>query len=166
MVLGFTANHVAKLVLLVLLALFGLAYWLLPGTRLAKRPPSTERLFVATSIVGVICGALGLAVTLIWPRLTVEWHLWELLMMPLVGILTFWLVLARGARGVSLLDDLQVQVMAEAGGAAIGASIIGSFVASALPSAWALDASVLHPYNLCVIVLAYSLVARLRFRLA
>jgi hypothetical protein len=166
MVLGFSVNHVVKVVLLVLLGLYGLAYWLLPGTRLVKRPETTERLFVATSIVGTICGALGLAVTLAWPRHTLEWHLWELLLMPLVGILTFWLILGRRPRGEPLLDEMQLHAMAEAGGAAIGASIVGSFVASLLHHDGVFDPSIQHPFNLCVIVVAYSVVAGLRFRRA
>lgn len=163
MVLGFAANHVVKVILLVLLGLFGLAFWLLPGTRFAKRPPSTERLFVATSVVGTICGGLALAVSVAWPARTLEWHLWELLLMPLVAMLTFWLVLARRSRE-PLLDELQVQVMADAGGAAIGASILASLIALMWPRGGSLDASILHPVNLSAIVFAYSLFVRLRFK--
>ena len=71
-------NTASKLVLLTLLALGGLAVWLLPKTRLVAGRQIGERLFVVTYVVGAICGAAGLLVLFAWPVRVRDWHLWEL----------------------------------------------------------------------------------------
>ncbi len=73
----------SKVVLLTLLAVTGLAIWLLPRTRLAAGRIG-EKTFVATYALGALCGAAGLAALFLWPEQARQWRLWELSLAPLV----------------------------------------------------------------------------------
>lgn len=77
-----TMNIASKLILLGLLAVAGLAVWLLPKTRLAPRRHIGDKLFVATFVTGILCAAAGLSFLFAWPQQTRDWHLWEFTVSP------------------------------------------------------------------------------------
>lgn len=91
-------ESLVKLVLVALLILAGLAMWLAPKTRLFRQRRISERAFVATCVIGILCGAVGLAVTFLWPRQVLEWHIWEAMVMPLTLAYCYWLLVRRNAR--------------------------------------------------------------------
>ena len=48
-----------KITLVAVLLIAGLLYWLIPKSRIARHCKLNEPLYMLTSIVGMICGAVG-----------------------------------------------------------------------------------------------------------
>lgn len=118
-----TAEKIIKLALVLMLAGAILLYWLLPRTRLARRITMNETLFSVTSIVGIICGAAGLVVTVLWPQFIVQLHLWELILMPFVLLNIYWAVIMKTRRSAQILDEKQLFDMTHAAAVTWGVSI-------------------------------------------
>ena len=104
-----------KLVLVTLLVAAGLAVWLVPGTRWLTGRRISGKLFLLTSVVGVLSGAGGLVVLFAWPARVLESHLWELIVMPLVLVYAYWFIVWRRARTTDILDEKQNLDMVYAG---------------------------------------------------
>lgn len=145
-----------KLVLVGLLVLAGLAVWLLPRTRLVREPRISERLFVATCVIGILCAAAGLVVTFGWPRRVLEWHLWEVAVMPLVLLYAYWIVVMRRARSLDVLDEKQNLDTANASALTWAISVPAMMVAFVLHDHGLFDPALWFPYYLFVTLLVYS----------
>lgn len=116
-------EKIIKLILVAILVLAGVLFFLLPKSRLAKKLNMNEKLFIITQIIGVICGMVGLAVTLIFPQFIVEMHLWELIVMPFVLINIYWLMIVRIRKTSKFLDEKQDYNMTKAGAITMAFSI-------------------------------------------
>ena len=149
-------NIFGKLVLLAVLALAGLAVWLLPKTRLVSGREIGERLFVVTYVVGAFCGAAGLVALFAWPGRVRDWHLWELSLAPLVLLYAYWLAVMRKARTSQVIDEKQDADMAKAGALAWGLSVPGMLLAFQLYQAGLFDPTLWFPYYLLVTLLLHS----------
>jgi hypothetical protein len=153
-----------KLALVTLLVLAGLAVWLLPRTRIVTSRTVGGTLFVATSVVGIVCSAAGLLVLLIWPQRVLEWHLWELAAMPLVLLYAYWLVVMRRARTGQVLDEKQDLDMTRAGALTWGISIPAMCLAFVLPDARLFEGGLWFPWYLFVTLMVYSATTLYYFR--
>ena len=149
-------ESLVKLVLVTLLVLAGLAVWLLPKTRLAKQRQISERAFVATGVVGIACGLAGLVATFAWPRQVLTWHLWELMVMPLVLMYVYWFIVARVARRQDVLDEKQELDMVYAGVFTLSVSVAAMGAAFVLRDAGLFDPALWFPYYLFMVLLVYS----------
>jgi len=145
-----------KLALVTVLILAGLAVWLVPKTRLFRQRRISERAFVATCVVGVLCGAAGLVVTSLWPRQVLEWHLWEAMVMPFVLAHCYWFLVWRKARTSDILDEKQNLDMTYAGALSFAISIPAMSAASVLYDKGMFDAAVWYPCYLFLMLLVYS----------
>jgi hypothetical protein len=145
-----------KFVLVTLLVLAGLAVWLLPRTRVATSRTVSDRVFVATAIVGIVCSVAGLVLLLAWPQRVLQWHLWELAAMPLVLLYAYWLVVMRRARSAQVLDEKQDVDMTRAGAVAWGLSIPAMCLAFVLPDAGLFEGGLWFPWYLFVTLLVFS----------
>jgi cytochrome bd-type quinol oxidase subunit 2 len=152
----YTMNIASKLILLGLLAVAGLAAWLLPKTRLAPRRQIGDKLFVATFVTGILCAAAGLTALFAWPQQTRDWHLWELTAMPLVLIYAYWLAVVRRARTTDVIDEKQDFDMTKCAALAWTLSIPAISSASTLFDAGLFDPALLFPYFLLVTLLGHS----------
>jgi hypothetical protein len=112
-----------KVTVLAVLALSGIALWILPKTGFAKRIRGGEKSFMICQCLGILTGTAGLAATLLLPRLIVEAHLMWLILLPFVLAEMYWLLVARVRRTASVLDEKQDLDMARAGALAMGLSI-------------------------------------------
>jgi len=145
-----------KLILVGCLVLAGVAAWVVPQTRLMRQRQVSERLFVATQVVGLACGALGLVLIFAWPLRALEWHLWELAVMPYALVYVYWIIIMRRARRLDVIDEKQGLDMASACGATMGLAILAMFVAHALYGRGLFDARLFYPYFLLTTILALS----------
>lgn len=93
--------------LLFVLTLAGLLYWLLPKTRLASHFRMNETLFVLYFITGIICSAIGLVVTVMYPRFITVKHLWELIILPFILINIYWAIIIRTRGKQDMIDKKQ-----------------------------------------------------------
>jgi hypothetical protein len=152
------------LILVVVLVLAGLAIWLLPKTRLLKRQQISEAAFLTTCVVGILCGVTGLVATFAWPERVLEWHLWEVMAMPLVLAYVYWLLVMRKAGTGAVLDEKQEMDMVHAGSFTFALSIPSMMVASVLHDKGFLDVMVWFPYYLFVTLLIFSATALYRFK--
>jgi len=150
-------NILSKLVLGVLLVLGALAVWLLPKTRLVRERRVGEKLFIATNIVGALCGAAGLVVLFVWPGRVREWHLWELAVMPYVLVSAYWLAVMRKARTADVIDEKQSFDMTQAGALTWSLSIPAMGVAFVLYEEGLFDPALWFPYYLLFTLLLYCL---------
>jgi hypothetical protein len=157
-----TMNMLSKLIMLALLAVAGLAIWLLPKTTLVTGRRIGEKLFVVTYAVGVICGAAGLAAIFIWPEQVFEWHLMELSVAPLVLVYAYWLAVMRGAKTSQVTDEKQDADLARAGGLAWALTCPAMLVAFQLSLTGRFNPTLWFPYYLLVTLLLHS-VATLYF---
>ncbi len=149
-------EKIIKLVLVVVLALVGLLYWILPRTRLAARLQVNETVFVVTTIVGVICGTAGLLVTFLFPGVIVELHLWELIVLPLVLINFYWLIVSRVRRTAAVLDEKQQMNLMNAAALTWAGSIPAMALLFVLYSENVLQGMIWFPYFLFVTLLIFS----------
>lgn len=150
-------NNLSKLVLLTMLALGGLAVWLLPKTRFVSERQIGERLFLITFVVGALCGAAGLAVVFALPDRVLDWHLWELSVLPLVMLYAYWFAVMRRARSLQVLDEKQDANMARAGALAWGLSIPAMLLVFLLYQAGRFNPALWFPYFILVTLLLHSL---------
>lgn len=147
----------SKLVLLTMLALGGLAVWLLPRTSLVSGRQIGERLFLITYAVGAFCGAAGLAVLFALPERVLDWHLWELSVLPLVLLYAYWIAVMRKARSLQVLDEKQDANMAKAGALAWGLSVPAMLFVFLLYQAGRFDPALWFPYYILITLLFHSL---------
>jgi hypothetical protein len=156
---------IIKLALVLIIALSGLGLWLLPKTRLAKKFQMTEKLFTATQIIGMICGAAGLAVMFIWAQAALDNHLWELILMPYFIMMVLWGIIIRTQKSLEILDEKQGLDMAQAMAVTFGFStIVMGFVLFPLYSAELLRGAMWYPCYLMMSVMFFSSFTLLNFK--
>jgi hypothetical protein len=153
-----------KLFLVTVLVLAGLAIWLAPKTRWVTARRVSEGLFTVTSIVGMVCGVAGLVATFAWPQQVLEWHLWELTVMPFVLVNAYWFIIVRKARTADILDEKQNFDMERAGSLTWAVSIPAMCAAFVLHEEGLFDAALWFPYFLFVTLLFYSATTLYQFK--
>ena len=156
---------IIKLLLVLIIVLGSLGYWLLPKTRMAKKWIMTEKLFTATQIIGMICGAVGLVVIFIWTRTALDNHLWELILMPYFLIMVLWGIMIRTQKSTEILDEKQGLDMAQAMAVTFGFStIIMGFVLFPLYSAELLRGAMWFPAYLFMSIMFFSVFTLVNFK--
>ena len=146
---------VVKLLLVALMIVAALIA-LLPRRPAAGRPVIGEKLFVATCVVGLLCGAAGLVVLLAWPQHVLAWHLWELAAMPLVLLYAYWIARMRAGATGRPLDDKEDFDMTRAAALTWSFSVPAMAVPFALAQKNAFDGGLWFPYFLFVTLLIDS----------
>lgn len=147
---------VIKIALIFLLVLAGLAVWLLPRTRIVGSRSVGGALFVATAVVGILCSVAGLIILLVRPQRVLEWHLWELALMPLVLLYAYWLAVMRRAGTGQVLDEKQDADMTRAGAVTWGITIPVMCLAFVVPGASVFVGGLWFPWYLFVTLLVFS----------
>ena len=156
---------IIKLLLVLIIVLGGLGYWLLPKTRMAKKWIMTEKLYTATQIIGMICGAAGLAVMFIWTQAAMDNHLWELILMPYFVMMVFWGIIMRTQKTTEITDEKQGLDMAQAMAVTFGFStIVMGFVLFPLYSAQILRGAMWFPVYLFMSVMFLSIFTLVNFK--
>ncbi len=153
-----------KLALVVMLVAGALAVWLLPKTRLITSRSISGRLYTATAAVGIVSGAAGLFVLFGWPQHVLEWHLWEVAMMPLVLLYACWLVVMRRAGTGQVLDEKQDADMTRAGAVTWAISIPAMSLVFVLPDTRLFEGGLWFPCYLFVTLLVFSATTLFYFR--
>jgi hypothetical protein len=157
-------ESVVKLVLVASLVLAGLAVWIVPKMGWLRHRQVGERLFIATQVVGMLCGVVGLVVIFAWPQQALESHLWELMVLPYALVYFYWIIIMRRARRLDVVDEKQGLNMATAGGVTVGLGIFAMFVAFVLHDRGIFDARLFYPYFLLVTILILSATTLLFFK--
>ena len=150
-------ESVIKVVLLLCLALAGLAIWLAPRPWIARRVRFSERVFVGTFVTAALCGAIGILAMLIWPEVMTELHLWETLLMPVFLAWVYWLVVIRARGAANLIDEKQEMDMGRAGGWAFGGTTFAVLLLSNVLQRDLIPISSLLPLYLFAAQLTFSL---------
>ena len=158
------AEKVIKLVLVGILILAGLLYWLLPKTRFARNLRMSEALFTVTAAIGIICGVVGLVVTLTWPGSVVDLHLWELIIMPFALVYLYWSLIMKVRKTSEIVDEKQDLDMTRAGGVTISFLIPAMAVLFIMYQNGVLEGLIWFPYFLFVNILVFSAATLYNFR--
>ncbi len=161
-----TMENTVKLILVVVLLVAGLCYWLLPKTRFARHLKMNEGVFVVSNVIGMICGALGLAVTILWPRYIIELHLWEFIIMPLVLVYAYWGVVMRTGKTLAIFDEKQNVNLTGAAAISWVASIPAMAILFVLYYQGILDGNLWFPYYMFMTLLVFSAGALYYFKRA
>ena len=107
---------IVKVTLLVVLLIAGLAYWFVPRLAIARKFRMNETTFIISTVIGMICGAVGLVLTIVWPDGLLDLHLWELIMLPFVLMNIYWAIIMRVQKTVIIVDEKQAYNMTSAAG--------------------------------------------------
>ena len=107
---------IVKITLLVVLLLAGLAYWFVPRLAIARKFRMNETTFIISTVIGMICGAVGLVLTIVWPDGLLDLHVWELIMLPFVLMNIYWAIIMRVQKTVIIVDEKQAYNMTSAAG--------------------------------------------------
>lgn len=116
-------EKIIKIAILFILVLAFVLYWLLPKTRFAKRLKMNETLFIITNVIGIACGVIGLVVTFVYPYEIVEFHLWELIILPFALVYGYWLLIIRIRKSSEIVDEKQDYNMTKAAAMTMAFSI-------------------------------------------
>ena len=149
-------EKIIKLALVLILIIAGFLYWLLPKTKLAKHLIISEKLFIFTNIIGVICGIVGLVVTFVLPQFIVELHLWELIVTPFVLAYIYWLMIIRIRKTSEIVDEKQDYNMTKAGALTMAFSIPAMVIMFMLYYNKILDGPIWFPYYFFVTLMFFS----------
>lgn len=158
-----SVETVVKLALVALLVVAGVVA-LLPRRRAAGRPVIGERLFIATCVVGALCGGAGLVILFAWPERVIGWHLWEAAAMPLVLLYAYWIAIMRAAPADRALDEKQDIDMTRAAAMTWALSVPAMSVPFVLSEKIAFDATLWFPYFLFVTLLMNSVLTLYYFK--
>jgi len=157
-------EKIIKFILVLTFVIAGLLYWLLPKTKLAKHFKMNETLFVATNVIGIICGIIGLVVTLVWPQFIVEMHLWELILIPFVIIHVYWAIIMKTRKTLDVLDEKQEYDMTKAAAITWGLSIPAMVFLFILYDKEILSGIAWFPYYLFTALLIFSATTLFSFK--
>ncbi len=116
-------ERIIKFVVLGLVAGGTLLFFIIPKTGLASKITLSVRAFIATSVVGLICGLAGIAATLIWPEKMIEFHIFELIIIPFGLMYSYWGLVMRINKMESLeevLDERQIDNLKQAAATTLG----------------------------------------------
>jgi len=102
-----TIESIVKIILALTVIIGALLYFILPRTKLSRQFKMNESIFIVTSVIGIICGAVGLAVTFFFPVYIIDLHLWEFIIMPFVLINVYWAIIMKVRKTVRILDEKQ-----------------------------------------------------------
>jgi hypothetical protein len=106
-----------------IMVLLALLFWILPRTRLAGHLKMTVELFVAVQITGIVLGAVGLLVSVVWPQRILEQHYFELILLPLAALYLYTALIGRVQGSEALYDEKQTLNMTQAAAVTWPASI-------------------------------------------
>jgi len=90
--------------LIVMLAL--ISYWVLPNMKIAKHFKMNESLFIASHILGMICGIIGLAFAILWQQMVVKTHLFEFMVVLFGLIFVYWAIILKARKSANISDIL------------------------------------------------------------
>ena len=152
----YTTEGLIKVGMVAVLFLAGFLYWLVPRTSLAHRFHMSESLFVLTNIIGILCGIAGFLVTLVWPRLIIEVHLWELIILPFALIHGYWAVTMRVKSSSETYDEKQEHDMARAASLTWALSIPAMVILFLVDQGGHLGRLMWFPYYLFLTLAFYS----------
>ncbi|MBD3224985.1 MAG: hypothetical protein GF313_09660 [Caldithrix sp.] len=145
-----------KLFLLLIILLALLAYGLLPRTRLARRFKMNETLFYMMNIIGVLCGVVGLIVTLIWPHTILSHHYFELILLPAFLVFLFAAAVMNIQSPDAPYDEKQNHDMTTAAALSLPFSVGGMFLLYAMYKEGMIDGLMWFPVFIFLSLTVFS----------
>lgn len=153
-----------KLFILIILVLSVAAFYLLPRTRLSRRLKMNEKLFQAVNVIGVICGAAGLALSLAIGEEILTGHYFELILLPAVLIYLYSAMVIKSTGSEASYDEKQNHNMTRAAALALPFSVAGMFILYALYRESIIDGMIWFPVYLFLNLTVYSAGVLVLFR--
>lgn len=157
-------EKIIKFGLLIIIILAGLSYWLIPKLKLRSKFHMNEKVFVITQLIGIVCGIAGLFITFIYPQYIIEWHLWELLIIPYFIIHVYWLIVMKIVKSSAIFDEKQEYDMGKAGGVTVGITFPAMVLVFILYQNEIVSGLIWFPYFIFVSVLVFSFSSLIRFK--
>ena len=145
-----------KLTLLLIIILAGVSYWLIPKSKFRSKFQMNENVFIITQSVGILCGVTGLLITFIYPQYIIEFHVWELLIMPYFVIYVYWIIVMKIRESSEIIDEKQEYNMGKAGGITFGISIPAMLIIFILYQNDIVQGLIWFPYYIFITVLIFS----------
>ncbi len=100
-------ESIIKIVLAGIIIVAALLFFIIPKTRLGQRLKMSEPLFIAVNVTGIICALGGLLITFLYPGLIIEYHLWELIILPFALIQVYILLIQKVDKSRDIFDEKQ-----------------------------------------------------------
>ncbi|MFO7915083.1 MAG: hypothetical protein R6U43_05270 [Candidatus Krumholzibacteriales bacterium] len=145
-----------KLFVLIILVLGVAAFYLLPRTRLSGRLKMNEKLFCAVNVIGVICGAAGLALSLAMGGKILTGHYFELILLPAVLVYLYSAMIMKSTGNEAAYDEKQNYNMTQAAALSLPFSVAGMFILYALYRESVFGGMVWFPVYLFLNLTVYS----------
>ncbi len=159
-------NIIGPIIFFALIAFLILAF-ILPRTRLSRYFKISEKYFVATHIVGILCGALGLIAIFALPSDAVDEYWWKIIILPFVFMEMYLLYPMVVRRTAEIFDEKQNFNIGIAGVITlVGTIITMSFIIEPLLTSGSLELSLLNPFYLNTVVFVFSATTLILFKWA
>ena len=117
-------EKIIKLILAVILITAVISAIIIPRTGLKKYLKMNDTLFIATNVLGTLCGITGLVLSFIMPGTLIRLHIWELIILPFALIYMYWLMVAHVRKTDKIIDEKQAFDMSKGAVVAWCVSII------------------------------------------
>ncbi len=102
------AEKIIKIILFVLVVIAALLFFVMLNRKRSEKFSIDERVYAATHLAGIICGAAGLVAAFIWPLQIIELHIWELIILPFAFMEMYWLLVIRKHKVARGIDEKQM----------------------------------------------------------
>jgi len=145
-----------KLGLGLVLTLAGILVWVLPRTRWAGKIRMTEKTFIITQMLGILCGISGLIAASLWPDLIIEAHLMWAILLPYALIWFYYLMVMIIRKTTRIFDEKQDFNLASAGGITMALTICAMSILFQLNQAGLVRSANWYPYFFFVSIALYS----------
>jgi uncharacterized protein YjeT (DUF2065 family) len=145
-----------KLALVLVIIIAGLSYWLIPKSKLGSKFQMNEYVFIITQSIGILCGVAGLFLTFIYPQKIIEFHLWELLIIPYFLIYVYCLIVMKIRKSTEIVDEKQEYDMGRAGGITFGISMPAMVIMFILYQNGIVNGLIWFPFYIFITILIYS----------
>jgi len=146
-----------KYFILIILAVAGLAVWMLPKASFASRISMTERSYVIIHWIGLISGLIGIVLTFMFPTSILREHIYELVLLPVVAAYAVYpAIVARVTRSNELYDEKQIWDTTRAAALSLGGTTMTMFMVYAYYNEGVLSGVIWFPLMMFSVVAWYS----------
>lgn len=159
-------NIIGPIIFFALIGFLVLAF-VLPRTRFSQRFKISERYFVVTHVIGILCGAFGLVAIFAFPSNAVREYWWKIIILPFVFMEMYLLYPMVARKTMDIFDEKQTFDIENAGALTLVATIlVMAWIVKPLISNGSLELSHLVPFYLNIVILLFSSATLVLFRRA
>ncbi|MBN1352632.1 hypothetical protein JXJ21_24810 [candidate division KSB1 bacterium] len=159
-------NFIGPFIFFPLIILILLAF-ILPKTKLSKHFKVTEKYFIITNIVGIICSVLGLIAIFTFSPDVVRTYLWKIIIIPYAYLQMYHIYVMVAKKTTQIYDEKQEFNTTTGAGLTLGATIlIMGWIIIPLLKNNLLEIKLIFPLYINSVIFTFSLITLFLFKRA